>query len=263
MNKKTALITGSAKRIGKEIAMFLAKQGWNLILHYNESKKEIDKFSNLLYTNYPNIYIDTISIDFENSRNTQAKIRKLYSQYIDSKYNLSLLVLNASYFKNDNIGNFEDELLLEKHLNINLVSQIFLAQEFGSFITKRNNNLDNKTELYSGNIINVTDYCISRMPENFFSYALSRTSLQSALDIMTKKYAPTIRINSIGIGQLMKAYFENDKIYEKRSKNNLLQHASLMEEFLQLIQLFLTNPSLTGEFIHLDSGKRLDNTPYS
>ena len=37
---KTALITGASKRVGKSIAIFLAKKGYNIAIHFNESRKE-------------------------------------------------------------------------------------------------------------------------------------------------------------------------------------------------------------------------------
>ena len=41
MPNKNALITGASKRIGREMAIFLAKKQYNLVLHYNNSKQEV------------------------------------------------------------------------------------------------------------------------------------------------------------------------------------------------------------------------------
>jgi short-subunit dehydrogenase len=41
MPNSTALITGASKRIGREMAIFLAKQQYNLVLHYNNSRQEV------------------------------------------------------------------------------------------------------------------------------------------------------------------------------------------------------------------------------
>ena len=38
--KKNMLITGGAQRIGKEISIFFAKKGWNIVIHFHKSKKE-------------------------------------------------------------------------------------------------------------------------------------------------------------------------------------------------------------------------------
>ena len=37
---KNILITGGAQRIGQEIAIYFAKKGWNVVIHFNKSKKE-------------------------------------------------------------------------------------------------------------------------------------------------------------------------------------------------------------------------------
>jgi pteridine reductase len=42
---KTILITGAAKRIGKEIALTYSELGWNIIIHYNSSKEDAEKLA--------------------------------------------------------------------------------------------------------------------------------------------------------------------------------------------------------------------------
>ena len=48
MKKRTVLITGGAKRVGKEIALSLANKDTNLIIHYNKSLLEAKKLKLLL-----------------------------------------------------------------------------------------------------------------------------------------------------------------------------------------------------------------------
>ncbi|TRM73049.1 dehydrogenase, partial [Sulfolobus sp. E5] len=43
IRNKTALITGGARRIGREIALGLAKEGVNILLHYNTSEEDAIK----------------------------------------------------------------------------------------------------------------------------------------------------------------------------------------------------------------------------
>ena len=51
---KTILITGAAKRIGKEIALTFSNMGWNIIIHYNSSKKDAKDLADQINTHNPN-----------------------------------------------------------------------------------------------------------------------------------------------------------------------------------------------------------------
>ncbi len=51
---KTIFITGAAKRIGKEIALTFKELGWNIIIHYNSSKKDADDLANEINKDNPN-----------------------------------------------------------------------------------------------------------------------------------------------------------------------------------------------------------------
>ena len=51
---KTIFITGAAKRIGKEIALTFKELGWNIIIHYNSSKKDADDLANQINKDNPN-----------------------------------------------------------------------------------------------------------------------------------------------------------------------------------------------------------------
>ena len=50
---KTILITGAAKRIGKEIALTYSDLGWNIIIHYNSSKKEAEELAKKINSKNP------------------------------------------------------------------------------------------------------------------------------------------------------------------------------------------------------------------
>ena len=51
--KKNILITGGAQRIGKEISIFFAKKGWNIVIHFHKSKKEATALKKKIICSWP------------------------------------------------------------------------------------------------------------------------------------------------------------------------------------------------------------------
>ena len=62
---KTALITGGAKRIGKSMALHLAKNNWNVAIQYNKSKKDVLKLKSEI-SDY-NIKFSAYKFNFESN----------------------------------------------------------------------------------------------------------------------------------------------------------------------------------------------------
>ena len=92
MKNKYALITGGGKRIGSSICKYLAAQGWQVIIHYNNSKFEAEKTLKEIETNNGKAFL--IKADLSSTN----QIRKLIPR-INKKYGqLSMLINNASIF---------------------------------------------------------------------------------------------------------------------------------------------------------------------
>jgi len=90
---KTILITGAAKRIGKEIALTYSELGWNIIIHYNSSKKDAEKLAEKINSKNPNtakIIQANLDIDSEVSKLIDES-KKLFDT-------IDILVNNASTF---------------------------------------------------------------------------------------------------------------------------------------------------------------------
>lgn len=62
--KNYALVTGSADRIGKAVAVHLANQGYHLVLHYNSSKEKAEKLKSEIESIYENIKVELLQINF-------------------------------------------------------------------------------------------------------------------------------------------------------------------------------------------------------
>ena len=90
---KTILITGAAKRIGKEIALTYCDLGWNIIIHYNSSKKDAEELAQNINSKNPGtakIVQANLDIDSE--------VKRLIEESKNFFDSIDILVNNASTF---------------------------------------------------------------------------------------------------------------------------------------------------------------------
>ena len=106
MKKKYVLVTGGGKRIGSSICKFLALQGWQVIIHYNNSKLEAEKTLQEIEKNNGKAFL--IKADLSST----AQIEKLIPRINKKHGQLSMLINNASIFEKDDIKSISYDLWL-------------------------------------------------------------------------------------------------------------------------------------------------------
>jgi NAD(P)-dependent dehydrogenase (short-subunit alcohol dehydrogenase family) len=244
--KKIALITGGATRIGREISLSLAKNGWYTIIHYNSSESEaISILNQIKFDSSQNAEI--IKANFEESSDVHKII-----PYINQNYGIvDLLINNASYFSNDNILDVNADNL-EKHLKVNLYGPLMLSQSFAL-----------QPGLIESNIINILDYCVLDIPtDNFLSYSLSKSALWTLTKRLAVELAPKIRVNAIAPGPTMPSKRQSQENFDKSFVSSPLNRGSTTEEICNTIEYIISTPSVTGQVIALDGGRHLSKEKY-
>ena len=100
MKKRTVLITGGAKRVGKEIALSLANKDTNLIIHYNKSLLEARKLKLLLEERGSKCAL------IKSNLSNQKDLKKIMNNAKKFFGTINCLINNASLFLNDNVESF-------------------------------------------------------------------------------------------------------------------------------------------------------------
>lgn len=240
MENKIVLITGAAKRIGKEIAIAMAENSWNIALHYNSSKAEAEQ--TLKHIKSIGVNACVIKADLTSEK----QLSSIMPQVHKKLGRVSCLINNASVFQNDNIANVSAESW-HKNMAVNLYAPTILSQEFAK-------QLPDKTQ---GNIINMLDYTVLRYPENFLSYTASKSGLWTLTQQLALALAPNIRVNAIGPGIALPNKKESvARIKKSLSASPLKMHTS-PAEICNAIQFILSAQSMTGQMLALDGGKHL------
>jgi len=243
-NLGTALITGGAKRIGKEIALHLAKIGYDLVIHYNNSEKEAQNLQKQIQQlGVECSLIKADLLDKSQVENLVFELKKIK--------NWNLLINNASIFYQSNFLQSDIEEM-EKHFTIHLKIPAILSKALA------NNCQQNKL---SGNIINMIDKNISRYETKYFDYLLSKKSLAEFTKMLALQLAPQVRVNGIAPGFILNSVDEENPSKETK---DLLAKIPLQKKASEIdvangVKFLLDNDFITGHILFIDGGASLNH----
>ena len=239
--RKTALITGASKRIGRAIALHLAKAGWNIALHYNRSKPDAEKTAadiKALGVRAQLVQADLAALD--DAGGLFAEIGKALGA-------ATCLINSASTFKKDAPQNFTSASWGE-HMRVHAYAPLVLSRAFAAQCP---NNIP-------GNIINITDGLHGwSMSPVFFTYALSKMALWDATQLLAQNLAPNIRVNAIAPGASLESANDLPTTFAKLKDIAPLKTNSSEEQICAAVSFILSSPSFTGQQILLSGGMHL------
>lgn len=230
----TALITGAARRVGAEVAITLAKSGFDIALHYNNSQEDATKTA--MRVREIGVKCELFQADLEDVSSIPALIDKVFSHFS----NCNLLVNNASIFKKcDFAGTTPD--IFDQYMNIHVKAPFFLTQEFAK-------------KCKNGQIINIVDTYITKSSRNYFTYNLSKRALYDLTLMLARILAPDIRVNAVLPGIL---YPEEHKNIGSKINNLPMKNLGSVEQVSEAIKYLTTNEFLNGQSIFIDGGEHL------
>jgi NAD(P)-dependent dehydrogenase (short-subunit alcohol dehydrogenase family) len=235
-----ALVTGAAVRLGRAIALDLARHGWQIGVHHRSSAAEAEA----LVTEIQKLGSKAVALQADLTSEDQ--LRGLVRSCADELGPPTCLINNAARFEWDRIETL-DWTGWQTELDVNLRAPIFLAQEFARTLP----------EHASGCVINMIDQRVWRLTPEFFSYTIAKSALWTATRTLAQSLAPRIRVNAVGPGPVLKNRRQSDAEFEKECLATPLRRRATVEEVCAAVRFLLVTPSLTGQMIALDSGQHL------
>lgn len=236
-----AIVTGAAKRVGKSIALALAKKGVNIILHYNHSEKEAQETAQLLRDE--GVQVFCIKADLSNVKNIEIFV----SEALSKAKKIDILVNVASQFKETHFGTIT-EADWDLHLDTNLKAVFFLSQGVSQSM------LEHK----KGKIVNIIDAHISHPYLHYLPYLVSKSGLVGLTHCLARELAPYIQVNAISPGPvLMQPTWGPEMVHE--IENSVPLHRIGSPEDIAAGVLFCLEGTdfMTGAIIPIDGGQRL------
>lgn len=238
LQDRTVLVTGAARRIGRAIALAIARAGGNVIIHYHRSAQAAEQTKNDVMALGRQAW--TVSADLMKP----SDIGELINAATRTG-SLTGLVNNASIF--EKMSPTQTSLQeWERHMAVNLTAPFLLCQAFSNLVP------DGK----KGYIVNILDWRGGRPGPDHFPYVISKAALEAMTKSLAVALAPDITVTGLSLGAILPP----DK---EPPKPGILDQVPAgrwgdLSEVQEAIVFLLSGPHyMTGEILQLDGGRHL------
>jgi NAD(P)-dependent dehydrogenase (short-subunit alcohol dehydrogenase family) len=182
--RPVVLVTGAARRLGREIALDLASHGFDVAVHYRSSHE--DAHETAAQARKRGAFADCVAADLAD----EAGCRQLVPQVLERFQRLDAIVNNASTFEYDNAESFH-LASMERHWRANTAPAVLLAQGLHRHLAGTSRH---------GCVVNLLDQKLWNLNPDYFSYTLSKAALQAATVMLAQALAPEVRVCGVAPG---------------------------------------------------------------
>jgi NAD(P)-dependent dehydrogenase (short-subunit alcohol dehydrogenase family) len=241
------LVTGAAKRLGREIALALAAVGWRVAVHYRRSEQDA------IETVASCARIQGDSALFDGDLGDELAVKALVPRIVERFGQIDAVVNSASTFEQDDAASFSFASL-EKHIRSNTGAPIVLAQALHAHLASRHAKDENPVR---GAVVNLLDQKLWNQNPDFLSYTLSKAALEAANTMLAMALAPLVRVVGVAPGLTLTSHLLSDAQFDELHKLSPLGRSSTPADVAATVKFALDNQSITGTTLLVDGGQHL------
>lgn len=236
---KIAVVTGAARRVGREIALTLAERGVHVAITYNRSQAEAQQ--TLQEIEAKGVRGMAVQGDITH----RSEIDAMVGRVLDRFGRIDILVNNASnYYKTPFATLTEDQW--DDLVDTNLKGTFLMAKRVGDEMLKAG----------AGKIINLADWAGIRPYKDYIPYCVAKAGVIALTKALAKTLAPTIAVNAVAPGPVMLPEDFTEGARDAVRRATLLKRLGSPRDVAQTV-LFLIEGSdfITGATIVVDGGR--------
>lgn len=242
-SNKVALITGSARRIGAQIARVLHAHDYNVVIHYRHSGDEANALVKSFTEKRPNSAI-AVAADLNNIE----ELQNLIDETVRKFGQIDLLVNNASSFYATPIAS-SDERQWDELMSSNVKGAYFLACKAAPYLQKSH-----------GHIVNIIDIYSQKPLKQYPIYSMAKAALLMMTKSLALELAPEVRVNGVCPGSTL--WPEGDNAIDEQKKQELIAKTVLKKQadakdIANAVLFFAESNTITGQIISIDSGRSI------
>lgn len=238
---QVALVTGGARRIGREIALTLGRAGASVIVNYNHSKNEAQSAAQEIMK----FGVEAVALRADVAHPTQ--VRRMFRSVETRFGQLDILVNNAAIFFPARWDQLTEKQW-DQILAVNLKGPFFCAQAAAKIMQRGKR----------GQIINISSLGGLNAWPDYMHYCSSKAGLIMLTRCLAKALAPKIRVNSIAPGTIMFPGERRSRTLEGIIRSTPLRKAGRPEDIAQMVlHLACCSDFITGQIFPVDGGKSI------
>jgi len=250
MERRRALITGAARRLGRAMALDLASAGWDVAIHNHGSAEAAEE--TVAEARAAGAGAAALGADLLDPAAVEGLVPRA-AEALGGP--LSLLINNASIFEDDRVGSISGQSL-DRAFGSNLEAPMMLTQAFAAQAPKAVPDAAGEP-VAQANVINMIDQRVWKPTPIFVSYTVAKGGLWMFTRTAAQALAPDIRVNGIGPGPTMRATKQSEAHFARQRAACVLGRGSDPEDILAAMRFILGCKALTGQMLAIDGGQHL------
>ena len=239
---KSVLITGGARRIGREIALSMAAAGADVAFTYRTSKEEAKRTLAILRAR--GVRALAIRCDIREEKSVAAALRQVQAKF----GGLDVLVNNAGLYET-----VEFEKITARQWD-----EMFATNTRAPFLTSRL--AAPMLRKRKGRIINIASLGGQRPWASHAHYCASKAALIMLTEVTAKALAPEIAVNAVSPGMISSGSSEAGAFVRHVAGKTPMKRAGTAAEVAAAVMFFATGPHfITGQILGVDGGLGLES----
>ena len=239
INNKVALVTGGAHRVGKAIALELARAGAHVIVHYHSAGAAVTQTVAEIEA------LGVRALPVQADLSTAAGIEALFAATAAAFGGLDVLVNSAASMEASDVLTVTREAW-QRVLDLNLTAPFFCAQAAARLMAGRAG---------GGAIVNIGDLAGRQPWAKYPAHSVSKAGVEMVTKVLAKALAPEIRVNAVAPGPVMKPDDWDDARWARSGDHTLLKRPGSGYDVARAVLFLLEAEYITGETLVVDGGR--------
>lgn len=239
-DRKVALVTGSARRLGRQSALALAKDGWDVVINYAHSSRE----AAATLKDIKALGVDALSVKADITSSKQ--VNAMFNQTFGHFGHLDLLVNNAAIFPPPKKFTEITDELWDYVISTNLTGQFYCARAAARLMEEQ-----------GGKIINFASLGGLQSWPDHISYNVAKAGVIMLTKSLSRALAPKITVNAIAPGTIIIPGEESGEIKHIDEKKIPLQRYGEAGDIISALLYLAHADYVTGQIIQVDGGRAI------